>query len=41
MLGLLLLQLVDLLDEGAELHFHGALELNLYVRLDDCQLGSG
>ena len=41
MLGLSLLQLVDALDEGAQLGFHGALDLHLHGRLDGRQVGGG
>ena len=41
MLGFSLLQLVDALDEGAQLGFHGALDLYFYGRLDGRQVGGG
>ena len=39
MLGFSLLQLVYPLDVGAELDFHGALDLNLHGSLDGRQVG--
>ena len=41
MFGFSLLQLVDPLDEGAELDFHGPVPLNLHGRLDGHQIGGG
>ena len=41
MLGFLLLQLVDPLDEGAERGFHGALIVNLHGSLDGRHVGGG
>ena len=41
MLGFSLLQLVDALDEGAQLGFDGALDLHLHGRLDGRQVGGG
>ena len=38
-LGFLVLQPVDAPDEGAQLGFHGALDLLLHGRLDGCQVG--
>ena len=41
MLGFLLLQLIDALGEGAQLGFHGALDLHLHGRLHGRQGGGG
>ena len=41
MLGFSLLQLVDALGEGAQLGFHGALDLHLRGRLDSRKVGGG